>query len=91
MVSFPSLFSMNDEFFCSSCYVLCRGCYFQEGKEVKMGMKIEDAYQRSLETVMHWIGNELNSKKTKIFFRTFAPVHFRYVSSLFSGKSQHLK
>ncbi|XP_022138760.1 protein trichome birefringence-like 11 [Momordica charantia] len=53
------------------------GCYFQEGKEVKMGMKIEDAYQRSLETVMHWIGNELNSKKTKIFFRTFAPVHFR--------------
>lgn len=42
-----------------------------------MEMKIEDAYQQSLKTVMHWINRELNSKKTTVFFRMFAPVHFR--------------
>ncbi|GLT78442.1 hypothetical protein SLA2020_499780 [Shorea laevis] len=53
------------------------GCYFQEGTEVKMEMKIEDAYRRSIETVIQWIHNEVNANKTQVFFRTFAPVHFR--------------
>lgn len=53
------------------------GCYFQEGAEVKMDMKVEHAYQKSMETVIHWIHNELNSSKTQVFFRTYAPVHFR--------------
>ncbi|KAF3962471.1 hypothetical protein CMV_013022 [Castanea mollissima] len=53
------------------------GCYFQEGAEVKMDMKVEHAYRRSIETVSHWIHTELNSSKTQVFFRTYAPVHFR--------------
>ncbi|KAG6575010.1 Protein trichome birefringence-like 11, partial [Cucurbita argyrosperma subsp. sororia] len=53
------------------------GCYFQDGNEIKMEMRIEDAYQQSLKTVMNWINNELNSNKTTVFFRMFAPVHFR--------------
>uniref|UniRef100_A0A2N9HNP4 Uncharacterized protein n=1 Tax=Fagus sylvatica TaxID=28930 RepID=A0A2N9HNP4_FAGSY len=53
------------------------GCYFQEGAEVKMDMEVEHAYQRSIETVMHWIQTELNSSKTQVFFRTYSPVHFR--------------
>lgn len=46
-------------------------------------MTIEHAYQRSLETVMQWLHNEVNMSKTKVYFRTFAPVHFRFVSVLF--------
>ncbi|OMO74305.1 hypothetical protein COLO4_26628 [Corchorus olitorius] len=53
------------------------GCYFQEGNKVKMEMTVEHAYQRSIETVMQWIHSEVNTSKTKVFFRTFAPVHFR--------------
>ncbi|XVF28912.1 hypothetical protein REPUB_Repub15cG0073500 [Reevesia pubescens] len=53
------------------------GCYFQEGEKVKMEMTVEQAYQRSIETVMQWIHNEVNTSETKVFFRTFAPVHFR--------------
>ncbi|XWS09019.1 hypothetical protein CRYUN_Cryun40dG0050000 [Craigia yunnanensis] len=53
------------------------GCYFQEGEKVEMEMTVEHAYQRSIETVMRWIRNEVNTSKTKVFFRTFAPVHFR--------------
>ncbi|KAF4365058.1 hypothetical protein F8388_001806 [Cannabis sativa] len=53
------------------------GCYFQEGEEVKMEMTVEEAYHRSIETVVHWIENQVNSSKTQVFFRTYAPVHFR--------------
>lgn len=53
------------------------GCYFQEGKQVKMSMDIDDAYRRSLLTVMNWVQNEVNASKTQVFFRTYAPVHFR--------------
>ncbi|PQQ11639.1 ribulose bisphosphate carboxylase/oxygenase activase chloroplastic [Prunus yedoensis var. nudiflora] len=32
-----------------------RDCYFQEGEEVKMNMTVENAYCRSIETVVDWI------------------------------------
>lgn len=53
------------------------GCYFQKGAKVKMEMKVEDAYQKSIETVVRWVENHINSNKTQVFFRTYAPVHFR--------------
>lgn len=55
------------------------GCYFQEGKELKMEMRVEDAYKRSIETVLNWVHSAVNSSKTQVYFRTFAPVHFRFV------------
>jgi hypothetical protein len=63
-------------------YILFRGCYFQEGAEVKMDMKVEHAYRKSIETVVHWIQTKLISSKTQVFFRTYAPVHFRFASFL---------
>ncbi|XP_057486492.1 protein trichome birefringence-like 11 [Actinidia eriantha] len=53
------------------------GCYFQEGEEVKMEMKVDIAYRKSLDTVVDWIHREVNKSKTQVFFRTYAPVHFR--------------
>ncbi|XP_057956784.1 protein trichome birefringence-like 11 isoform X1 [Malania oleifera] len=53
------------------------GCYFQEGNAVKMDMKVENAYKRSIETVVEWIHSKINASKTQVFLRTFAPVHFR--------------
>ena len=47
-----------------------------------MDMKVEDAYRKSIETVVHWIETKLNSSKTQVFFRTYAPVHFRFASFL---------
>ncbi|KAL0368001.1 UNVERIFIED_CONTAM: protein trichome birefringence-like 10 [Sesamum calycinum] len=52
------------------------GCYFQEGSEVKMDMRVDTAYRKSLETVISWVHREVNTTKTQVFFRTFAPVHF---------------
>ena len=62
--------------------ILVRGCYFQEGKEMKMEMSVESAFQRSIETLVEWIGNEANLNKTQVLFRSYSPVHFRFVSSL---------
>ncbi|KAJ6769504.1 PROTEIN TRICHOME BIREFRINGENCE-LIKE 9-RELATED [Salix koriyanagi] len=53
------------------------GSYFQEGEEVKLEMGVEDAFRKSTETVVNWIQLEVNASKTQVFFRTFAPVHFR--------------
>lgn len=47
-----------------------------------MDMKVEHAYRKSIETVVHWIETKLNSSKTQVFFRTYAPVHFRFASFL---------
>ncbi|CAB4291717.1 unnamed protein product [Prunus armeniaca] len=55
---------------------LREGCYFQEGEVVKMNMTVETAYRRSIETVIDWIGSEVNMSKTYVLFRTYAPVHF---------------
>ncbi|XP_022846756.1 protein trichome birefringence-like 10 [Olea europaea var. sylvestris] len=66
------------------------GCFFQEGSEVKMEMRVEDAYRKSLETVLKWIHRELNINKTQVFFRTYSPVHFRVDDSK-SGGTCHLE
>ncbi|KAF2325149.1 hypothetical protein GH714_024668 [Hevea brasiliensis] len=54
-----------------------RDCYFQEGDEVKMDMSVETAYRRSLETLIDWTHSKINMSKTQVFFRTYAPIHFR--------------
>lgn len=54
------------------------GCYFQEGPDVKMDMEVDSAYQKALETVTRWIHREVNTNKTQVFFRSYAPVHFRF-------------
>ncbi|CAL5392982.1 unnamed protein product [Camellia sinensis] len=41
------------------------GCYFQEGAEVKMEMKVDNAYRKSLDTVIDWIHREVNTSKTQ--------------------------
>lgn len=44
-------------------------------------MPVETAYKKAMETIVKWIETELNLTKTQVFFRTFAPVHFRFISN----------
>ncbi|KZV32411.1 protein trichome birefringence-like 10 [Dorcoceras hygrometricum] len=53
------------------------GCYFQDGAKIKMEMSIDNALRRSIKTLVDWISHEVNLSKTQVFFRTYAPVHFR--------------
>lgn len=53
------------------------GCFFQEGAEIKMGMSVEGAFQRSIKTLIAWIGREIDAARTLVVFRSYAPVHFR--------------
>ncbi|XP_021897935.1 protein trichome birefringence-like 11 [Carica papaya] len=54
-----------------------RGCYFQEGSEVKMNMSLETAFQKTMETLMDFVEKKINKTKTLVLFRTLAPAHFR--------------
>ncbi|XP_006850739.3 protein trichome birefringence-like 11 [Amborella trichopoda] len=54
-----------------------QGCYFQVGEEVKQKMNVLRAYRKSIRTVMDWVKNEVNITKTQVYFRSYAPVHFR--------------
>ncbi|CAA2935128.1 trichome birefringence-like 11 [Olea europaea subsp. europaea] len=54
------------------------GCYFQEGEEIKMKMSIENAFRRSITTLIDWISHEIDTTTTHVFFRSYSPVHFRY-------------
>lgn len=58
---------------------LIRGCYFQEGDEIKTEMNVKDAFHRSVKTLSDWISREVNVSKTHLIFRAYAPVHFRYI------------
>ncbi|KAH6836147.1 TRICHOME BIREFRINGENCE-LIKE 11 [Perilla frutescens var. hirtella] len=53
------------------------GRYFQEGSEIKMETSVEDAFRRSIMTLMDWISREVNLSRTHIMFRTYSPAHFR--------------
>lgn len=53
------------------------GCHFQVGREISINMTVDGAYRKSLGTVFDWINKEVNTSKTQVFFRTYAPVHFR--------------
>uniref|UniRef100_A0A2P2K6N4 Uncharacterized protein n=2 Tax=Rhizophora mucronata TaxID=61149 RepID=A0A2P2K6N4_RHIMU len=53
------------------------GIYFEEGAQVRLDMRVEQAYRRSIETLMQWIETKVDTNKTQVYFRTFSPVHFR--------------
>ncbi|TVU37475.1 hypothetical protein EJB05_10791, partial [Eragrostis curvula] len=51
------------------------GCYFQHGKELRLNMSVEDAYQRAMTTLQKWIQEEVNATKTLVVLRTYSPLH----------------
>lgn len=53
------------------------GCYFQEGMEVKMKMDLTNAFQKSIKTLVDFVASQVDTKKTQVMLRTYAPVHFR--------------
>lgn len=42
-------------------------------------MSVETAFQKAIETLIHWISSQVNMNKTQVLFRTYAPVHFRFI------------
>ncbi|CAA2966555.1 protein trichome birefringence-like 9 [Olea europaea var. sylvestris] len=54
-----------------------RGHFFQEGKSMNMTMDVMEAFRRSLNTLKSWLMQNLEPKKSLIFFRSYSPVHYR--------------
>ncbi|KAH7387424.1 hypothetical protein KP509_16G022300 [Ceratopteris richardii] len=52
------------------------GCYFQVGKHVNMSMSLSEGHKRAMQTWRKWVEAKVDLRRTQIFFRTYAPVHF---------------
>ncbi|KAL8045152.1 hypothetical protein ABFX02_08G094200 [Erythranthe guttata] len=53
------------------------GCYFQVGRSLQLGMSITTAFRTALQTWASWVDSTINPEKTRVFFRTFEPSHWR--------------
>ncbi|CAN6200065.1 unnamed protein product [Urochloa humidicola] len=57
------------------------GCYFQDGKKLRVNMSVEDAYQRAMGTLQKWVHKEVNATRTLVALRTYSPAHVRVAGS----------
>nr|XP_023909415.1 protein trichome birefringence-like 6 [Quercus suber] len=51
--------------------------YYQEGNRVHAQLDVSTAFRRALMTWASWVDRKINPQKTKVFFRSLAPFHFR--------------
>ncbi|BBN06401.1 hypothetical protein MPTK1_3g20830 [Marchantia polymorpha subsp. ruderalis] len=52
------------------------GCYFEIGKQLMVGMKVEAAFRKALATVTSWVNDHVDFNRTQVFFRTIEPSHW---------------
>lgn len=50
--------------------------YFQEGQIVYESLPVMVAFQKAMKTWGSWIDNNVNTKRTKVFFCSYSPSHF---------------
>ncbi|KAJ4843047.1 hypothetical protein Tsubulata_037516 [Turnera subulata] len=51
--------------------------YYQEGNLVHPQLDVNTAFRRALRTWASWVDKNINPKKTRVFFRSSSPSHFR--------------
>lgn len=45
-----------------------------------MNMNLRTAFQKSIETLVDFVTTQVDTNKTQVLFRTYAPVHFRFTN-----------
>jgi hypothetical protein len=55
--------------------------YYQEGDHVYPHLDASTAYLKALTTWASWVDHYINPRKTRVFFRSSSPSHFRFASS----------
>ncbi|GAA0150353.1 hypothetical protein LIER_09313 [Lithospermum erythrorhizon] len=53
------------------------GMFFREGEAVNMTMDVMEAFRRSLNTLKSYVKQTLATQNSLIFFRSYAPTHYR--------------
>ncbi|KAI9099143.1 hypothetical protein K1719_024910 [Acacia pycnantha] len=51
--------------------------YYQEGSLVHPQLNVSTAFRKALTTWSSWVDKHVNARKTRVFFRSSAPSHFR--------------
>ncbi|KAL3698467.1 hypothetical protein R1sor_012543 [Riccia sorocarpa] len=53
------------------------GNYFQVKDSVQMEMNVGDAFTMAMQTVAKYVDENIDPERTQVFWRSYAPVHFR--------------
>ncbi|KAL8544894.1 hypothetical protein ACS0TY_005197 [Phlomoides rotata] len=64
--------------------------YYQEGDQVHPRLDVTEAFRRALLTWASWVDKNINPRKTRVFFRSSAPSHFRSVKKTINHHHHHL-
>ncbi|XP_065860325.1 protein trichome birefringence-like 6 isoform X2 [Euphorbia lathyris] len=51
--------------------------YYQEGNQVHPKLDVSSAFRRALITWASWVDRHINPRKSRVFFRSSSPSHFR--------------
>ncbi|EXB82559.1 hypothetical protein L484_027736 [Morus notabilis] len=51
--------------------------YYQEGNHVYPRLKVLEAYKRALKTWAKWVNKNIDTARTKVFFRGYSVTHFK--------------
>ncbi|KAH9683723.1 protein trichome birefringence-like 4 [Citrus sinensis] len=51
--------------------------YFQEGSHVYNKLEVKEAYTKALKTWAQWVDANIDSNRTRVFFRGYSASHFR--------------
>lgn len=65
------------------------GCYFQVRSSLRLGMSIDTAYSTALRTWASWVNTHIKPNKTRVFFRTFEPSHWRNLTMRLCNVTHH--
>lgn len=64
-------------FVCCGAFFSGRKDYFQEGEVVYESLPVMVAFEKAMKTWASWIDRNVDSKRTKIFFCSYSPSHFK--------------
>ncbi|KAL3694894.1 hypothetical protein R1sor_008545 [Riccia sorocarpa] len=53
-----------------------QGVYFEIGKQLTRGMKVDTALERAFRTVTSWVNDNVDFNRTQVFFRSYEPPHW---------------
>lgn len=73
----------NGRFLTGLVFEFCRVNYYQEGDLIHPKLDVSTAFKKALQTWSSWVDKNVDPKRTRVFFRSAAPSHFRSFSPIY--------
>ena len=62
------------------CVCIYRQGSFEDEEKVITEVSTEDAYRMGMKSMLRWVKNNMDRKKTRVFFTSMSPTHAKLVT-----------